>query len=68
MRTVAVASRESGAVGAKTLALIVGLAVVVGLGLYLRNRFPSGYLKARVTLRDGKTVEQTFWKDGEKKE
>jgi antitoxin component YwqK of YwqJK toxin-antitoxin module len=22
--------------------------------------FPSGYLKARVTLRDGKTVEQTF--------
>ncbi len=30
--------------------------------------FPSGYLKARVLMRDGKAAEQTFWKDGEKKE
>ncbi len=30
--------------------------------------FPSGYLKARVLMRGGKPVEQTFWKDGEKKE
>lgn len=30
--------------------------------------YPSGYLKARVLMREGKAVEQTFWKDGEKKE
>ncbi len=30
--------------------------------------FPSGYLKARVVMKEGKAVEQTFWKDGEKKE
>jgi antitoxin component YwqK of YwqJK toxin-antitoxin module len=30
--------------------------------------FPSGYLKARVVMKDGKPVEQTFWKDGERKE
>ena len=30
--------------------------------------FPSGYLKARVVMKDGKPIEQTFWKDGEKKE
>ena len=30
--------------------------------------YPSGFLKARVTMRDGKPTEQTFWKDGEKKE
>jgi len=28
--------------------------------------FPSGSLKARVLMNDGKTVEQQFWKDGEK--
>lgn len=30
--------------------------------------FPSGYLKARVIMREGKPVEQKFWKDGELKE
>jgi antitoxin component YwqK of YwqJK toxin-antitoxin module len=30
--------------------------------------FPSGYLKARVILKDGKPVEQKFWQDGEYKE
>ena len=30
--------------------------------------FPSGCLKARVVMKDGKPAEQTFWKDGEKKE
>jgi antitoxin component YwqK of YwqJK toxin-antitoxin module len=30
--------------------------------------FPSGYLKARVVMKDGKAVEQNSWKDGEKKE
>jgi len=30
--------------------------------------YPSGYFKARVIMKDGKPVEQTFWKDGEKKE
>ena len=30
--------------------------------------FPSGCLKARVVMKDGKAIEQTFWKDGEKKE
>ena len=40
------------------------LPMVIGIN----RRDLSGYLKARVTLRDGKPVEQTFWKDGEKKE
>jgi antitoxin component YwqK of YwqJK toxin-antitoxin module len=30
--------------------------------------YPSGFLKARVVMKGGKPVEQTFWKDGEKKE
>ena len=30
--------------------------------------FPSSYLKARVVTKQGKLVEQEFWKDGEKKE
>ncbi|MBI1840372.1 MAG: toxin-antitoxin system YwqK family antitoxin [Verrucomicrobia bacterium] len=29
--------------------------------------FPSGFLKARVVMKTGKLVEQTFWKDGERK-
>ena len=30
-----------------------------------RSYFPSGFLKAQVTLRDGKVLDQKFWKDGE---
>ena len=30
--------------------------------------FPSGCLKARVAMKDGKPIEQQFWKDGEKRE
>jgi antitoxin component YwqK of YwqJK toxin-antitoxin module len=29
--------------------------------------FPSGYLKARVVMKEGKPLEQKFWKDGEMK-
>ena len=27
--------------------------------------FPSGYLKARVVMKEGQPVEQKFWQDGE---
>jgi len=30
--------------------------------------FPSGCLRAKVRLQDGKPVEQAYWKDGEAKE
>ena len=33
-----------------------------------KSYFPSGFLKSQVTLRNGKVVEQNFWRDGENRE